>query len=113
MPINHRDIRYLEALASLRLAPKERERLRGQLERILEYVEQLQAIDVEGVPPTSHVLETQNVLREDEVRPSLPPDVVLGNAPDAGHGHYRVPRFLGGSEAEAQASAETKGEREP
>ena len=100
MPISDRDIRHLEALAALRLAPEERERLRGQLERILEYVAQLQAIDVEGVPPTAHVLDAQNVLRADLVRPSLPPETVLGNAPDAGNGFYRVPRFLGGSEPE-------------
>ena len=102
MPIRDRDIRHLEALAALRLAPEERDKLRGQLQRILEYVEQLQAIDVEGVPPTAHVLDTHNVLRADEVRPSLPPEIVLGNAPDASRGHYRVPRFLGGSETQAE-----------
>jgi aspartyl-tRNA(Asn)/glutamyl-tRNA(Gln) amidotransferase subunit C len=60
----------------------------------------LAAIDVEGVPPTSHVLDARNVWREDRVEPSLPPETVLGNAPDARSGNYRVPRFVGEGETE-------------
>ena len=95
------EIRHLEALAALRLEDAARERIRGHLQRILEYVGQLEAIDVEGVPPTYHVIESSNVLRADEVQPSLANDVVLGNAPDARDGFYRVPRFVGEAEGPA------------
>jgi aspartyl-tRNA(Asn)/glutamyl-tRNA(Gln) amidotransferase subunit C len=100
MRISDHDIRYLEALAALRLDEAERERLRGQLERILDYMQQLAAIDVEGVPPTSHVLDATTPLREDRVQPSMSPEDALANAPDARDGFYRVPRFVGESEIE-------------
>lgn len=98
MEITDREVRHLEALAVLRLSEADRERLRGQLQRILDYMQQLAAIDVHDVPPTYHVIEAENVLREDRALPSLPLEVVLGNAPDARASFYRVPRFLGDSE---------------
>ena len=100
MAITDRDIRHLEALAALRLADADRERLREQLERILEYMQRLAAIDVDGVPPTFHVIDAENALREDRVHPSLPPEVALRNAPDARGSFYRVPRFVGEQEVE-------------
>lgn len=100
MRISDHDIRYLEALASLRLDDAERERLRLQLARILEYMQQLAAIDVEGVPPTSHVVDITTPLRDDRTVPSMSPEQALVNAPDARDGFYRVPRFVGESEIE-------------
>ena len=99
--ITEGDVRHLEALALLRLDAPARERMRGQLQRILDYVDQLNAIDITGVPPTYHVIESSNVLRPDEVQPSLSNDAVLGNAPDAQRGFYRVPRFVGETEEPA------------
>jgi aspartyl-tRNA(Asn)/glutamyl-tRNA(Gln) amidotransferase subunit C len=101
MRISDQDVRHLEVLAALRLSDPERERMRAHLEHILEYMDQLNAIDVAGVPPTSHVLDAGNVLREDHVTPSLPVADVLRNAPDARGSFYRVPRFVGEAEAEA------------
>ncbi len=101
MRISDQDVRHLEALAALRLAPADREPMRVHLERILEYMEQLNAVDVTGVPPTSHVLDAGNVLRDDQVVASLPVADVLRNAPDASGSFYRVPRFVGEAEAEA------------
>jgi len=101
MEISEAAVRHLEALAALRLSDAERARMRGDLSRILEYMEQLRGLDVSEVPPTSHVIESQNVLRDDLVRPSMPLDEVLGNSPDARGGFYRVPRFVGeGGETE-------------
>jgi aspartyl-tRNA(Asn)/glutamyl-tRNA(Gln) amidotransferase subunit C len=91
-------IRHLEKLAALRLEDAEREALRGQLERILDYVRQLEAIDVAGVPPTSQVIESSNVQRPDVVEASLPVETMLANAPDRSGPFYRVPRFHGESE---------------
>ena len=95
MEISEETVRHLEALAALRLSDADRARMRGHLARILEYMEQLRELDVSQVPPTYHVIESQNVLRDDVVRPSMPPEEVLGNAPDARGNFYRVPRFVG------------------
>ena len=99
MEITEATVRQLEALAALRLSDAERERMRAQLERILEYMQQISELDLRDVPPTSHGLVAENVLREDEVRPSLSTEDALRNAPDARGGFYRVPRFLGDAEA--------------
>ena len=95
MQIDDEVVRRLEALAALSLGPEERVRLQQQLSRILEYVQQLETLDVEGVPPTSHVLADRQPLRADESRPSTTRDEMLRNAPDSRGGYFRVPRFVG------------------
>ena len=99
MAFTHDDIRKLEALAALELGSAERERLRADLQRILEYVRRLQAIDVAGVPPTTHVVAGDAALRQDQVVASYPPDEILRNAPDRKDQFYRVPRFVGEGDA--------------
>jgi aspartyl-tRNA(Asn)/glutamyl-tRNA(Gln) amidotransferase subunit C len=98
MRISEDAVRHLEALAALRLSDADRERMRAQLEHILEYMEQLNALDVTDVPPTYHVIPSQNVLRPDEARPSLPTEETFRNAPSARAPFYEVPRFLGEGE---------------
>lgn len=66
------------------------ERFSEQLSNILENFEILQAVDTTGVPPTSHPVALTNVLREDEVAPSLPPADILSNAPREEEGYFRV-----------------------
>ena len=63
----------------------------GELSAILEHVERISALDLEGVEPTSHVVDLENVLRPDEPRPSLPRERALEPAPDAGDAGFRVP----------------------
>ena len=88
------EVEHVARLARLDLAPEEKERLRGQLDAILGYVEQLRRVDTAGVAPTAHVLPLANVMREDEVRPSYPVEAMLANAPAADDGQFRVPRIL-------------------
>lgn len=88
------EVERIARLARLELSPDEKARMRGQLELILEYVGQLQAVDTTGVPPTSHVLPLANVLREDEVREPYPPEAMLANAPEAAGDLFRVPKIL-------------------
>ena len=87
-------VEHVARLARLDLGPEEKERMRGQLDAILGYVEQLRQVDTTGVEPTAHVLPLVNVLREDEVRPSYPVEAVLANAPEPEDGQFRVPRIL-------------------
>lgn len=81
-------------LARLALEPDEIERLTVDLESILEHVDDIAALDLDDVPPTSHPLPLVNVTRPDEVAPTLPRDEVLAQAPDTEDGRFRVPRIL-------------------
>jgi len=63
----------------------------GELSGILEHVDRIAALDLEDVPPTSHVVELENVLRADEPRPSWPREKILEPAPDPVDGAFRVP----------------------
>ncbi len=63
----------------------------GELSGILEHVDRISNLDLEGVEPTSHVVALENVLRADEPWPSLPRDVALEPAPEAVDGSFKVP----------------------
>ena len=94
MKITAREVRYVADLARLELTPGEEREFTAQLNAVLEYMEQLNEVDTGGVEPTAHVLPLRNVLREDEVRPSLPVGEVLGNAPEADRDHFVVPKII-------------------
>ena len=78
-------------LARLRLSEEEVDRMAGEMSTILEHVETMNELDLEGVEPTSHVVELQNVLREDVPRECLPHERALEQAPDTADGGFRVP----------------------
>ena len=89
--IDRAQVLHVARLARLRLSEEEVDRMAGEMSTILEHVEQMDRLDLEGVEPTTHVVELQNVLREDVPRPSLPPERALEQAPDAADGGFRVP----------------------
>lgn len=91
------DLRHLARLARLELTAEELTLFSRQLSEFLAYAEQVQNIDTEGVPPTSHPTASTGALRDDERRPSLPRDAVLAEAPDADRSAdlFKVPRVLG------------------
>lgn len=93
MPIDI-DIAHVARLARIALSEEELARYRTQLGVILDHAAQVQALPTEGVPPTSHPLDMVNAFRADEVRPSLPHEAVLAQAPDAIDGYFRVPPAL-------------------
>jgi aspartyl-tRNA(Asn)/glutamyl-tRNA(Gln) amidotransferase subunit C len=82
---------HVAKLARLRLSDAEVERMTGELSNILEHVERMDELDLDGVEPTSHVVELQNVLRDDVPRESLPRERALEGAPDAADEGFRVP----------------------
>ena len=88
------DIRKVAKLARIALSEKELEEYGRQLGDILEHAAQVQSLPTEGVEPTSHPLPMVNAFRRDIVTGSLPRDEVLGQAPDAADGYFRVPRIL-------------------
>jgi aspartyl-tRNA(Asn)/glutamyl-tRNA(Gln) amidotransferase subunit C len=90
MKISRAEVEHIADLARLELGEREIERLQKELSQILEYVEQLNELDTTDVLPTSHVVATGDVLREDRPRSSLPREDVLSNAPRAQEGYFRV-----------------------
>jgi aspartyl-tRNA(Asn)/glutamyl-tRNA(Gln) amidotransferase subunit C len=94
MPIDPDAVDHVARLARLDLGPEERRRIAVELTQILEHADRIQALDLDGVEPTSHALELVNALRPDEVRPSLSPEEALAGAPLAEDGRFRVPRII-------------------
>ena len=94
--LSREEVLRIAALARLELTPEETELFTRQLAHILEYVEQIRALDTSGVPPTSHVLN-QPIDREDVPHESLSREDALENAPDAAlqSGLFKVPRVFG------------------
>ncbi len=88
------DVAYVARLARLHLEESERAQLQGQLEQILSYVDALKEADVSGLAPMIQAVETENVLRSDEVAPGVDREAALANAPEHRLGLFIVPRIL-------------------
>ena len=89
--IGREQVLHVAKLARLRLSDDEIERMSAELSSILDHIEKIEELDLDGVEPTSHVVALENVLRPDDPRPSWPRERVLDVAPDAGDGGFRVP----------------------
>ncbi|MFP5503891.1 MAG: Asp-tRNA(Asn)/Glu-tRNA(Gln) amidotransferase subunit GatC [Candidatus Sericytochromatia bacterium] len=92
--IQQDDVRHIAKLARLQLEERELALYTDQLGRILGFFDQLAQIDTAGVPVTAHPLPVTNAFREDVVRPSLPLEKVLANAPEREGDAFRVPKIL-------------------
>jgi aspartyl-tRNA(Asn)/glutamyl-tRNA(Gln) amidotransferase subunit C len=98
MKLSPAQVDHVAELARLALTDQDRELFREQLSSILGYAERLQQLDTGDIPPTATVLPLENVMRDDEVQPSLPLDDVLANAPAVEDNCFRVPLVLEGDE---------------
>lgn len=87
-------VKHVADLARLAITDEEAEMFAKQLDAIITFAEQLNELDTENVPPTSHVLDMRNVMREDIPEPGLPREEVLKNAPNQQDGQFRVPAIL-------------------
>ena len=88
------DVKYVAHLARLALAPDEEKKLASQLGNVLGYIEKLKELDMTGVEPTAHAVPMVNVTRPNEIRPSLPHDDALCNAPARANGLFIVPKIV-------------------
>jgi aspartyl-tRNA(Asn)/glutamyl-tRNA(Gln) amidotransferase subunit C len=88
------DIKYVAHLARISLTPDEEKKIGAQLGHILGYIEKLRELDVANVEPTAHAVPMVNVTRPDGVRPSLPHDEALRNAPRQAGGLFVVPKIV-------------------
>jgi aspartyl-tRNA(Asn)/glutamyl-tRNA(Gln) amidotransferase subunit C len=89
--IDRDQVLHVARLARLALTDDEVEKMSRELTTILDHVERISELDLDGVEPTSHVVALENVLRPDEPRPSWPRERVLAEAPDPAEGAFRVP----------------------
>ncbi len=92
--IDKNKVNYVAALSRLNIREEDAPRFARNLEDILLYVEKLNTLDVSAVNPTSHVLNVENVFREDKVLPSLTQAEALAFAIESHEGHYKVPKVI-------------------
>jgi aspartyl-tRNA(Asn)/glutamyl-tRNA(Gln) amidotransferase subunit C len=92
--ISRQDVEHVARLSRLALSEAEIERMREQLSGILAYIDMLRSLDTAGVEPTAHAVPLVNVMRDDEIRPTLAQDDALANAPDRSDAFFRVPRII-------------------
>ena len=88
------DIEHVARLARLELTAEEKSRLRDQLGVILENAAKVSEVATDDVPPTAYAIPRSNVLRPDEVTPSLTVEEVLSNAPEVEDDRFKVPKVV-------------------
>ena len=89
--IGRDQVLHVARLARLRLSDDEIELMSTELSKILDHIEKIEELDLDGVEPTSHVVALENVLRADEPRDSYPRERILEPAPDPAGDGFRVP----------------------
>ena len=92
MKISQEEIKNIALLSRLEI--KDLEAAEKALSNILTYVEELEKLDLTDVEPMAHAVPLQNVYRPDEMKPSLPREEALQNAPEEENGYFRVPRVV-------------------
>lgn len=90
------NVDQISLLARIRLGAEEKQRLSRDLENILGYVKQLEELDTQEIPPTSHVLQIENVFRADVARPENVTEDALSHAPDREGNFFKVPKVIEG-----------------
>jgi len=98
MAISEEQVRHIALLARLELTDEQVAEYGEQLNSVLEHIDTIQQLDLEGVEPTAHALDAVNETRADEPQPCLSQDAALANAPEAADGAFVVPRIVGGGE---------------
>ena len=94
MAITREEVQHVAMLFRMSLSEEEIARLQQQLSQIIDYFQVLQQVDTEDVPPTSHPISLENVMRADEPRPSFPTEDIMANAPQSEGGFFRVRAVL-------------------
>ncbi len=92
--IDREQVHKVALLARLELTPEEEEQFTTQLGSILEYVEQLNELDVTDVPPTTRAIDVSNVTRPDDLQPFADREAILQSAPEQEGEFFKVPKIL-------------------
>lgn len=94
MALTSEEVLHIARLARIALSEDDVQRFTAQLSGILDHFEALAAVDTEGLEPTAHPLPLSNIMRDDEVKPSLPQSEAIANAPLTEDGYIRVRAVL-------------------
>lgn len=94
MSVSSQQVRHIAKLARIAMSEEELERLVPELNKILDWVEQLGEVDTDGVEPLTAVIEQKLRLRDDIVNDGNMRDEILANAPNAEHGFFAVPKVI-------------------
>jgi aspartyl-tRNA(Asn)/glutamyl-tRNA(Gln) amidotransferase subunit C len=94
MEISKEEVLHVAQLARLEIDPAAMEKMAAQVGTILEYINSLNQVDTEGVPPTAHAIALTNAFREDAPAGHLEVDKALQNAPEAEEGTFIVPKVI-------------------
>ncbi len=94
MKISKKEVEHVALLARLKFSEDEKDVFTGQMNRILDYMDQLGKCDTSQTEPTFHAVARTNVFREDTVQPSLDREITLQNGPDPERGFFRVPKII-------------------
>ena len=89
--LDREQVLHVARLARLELSEEEVERMAAELSKVLDHIEKIGELELDGVPPTSHVIDVVNALRADEPEPSLPREVILAAAPEPLNDGFGVP----------------------
>ncbi|MDZ8028415.1 MAG: Asp-tRNA(Asn)/Glu-tRNA(Gln) amidotransferase subunit GatC [Nostoc sp. SerVER01] len=92
--IDQEQVHKVANLARLELTPEEEEQFTNQLGSILDYIQQLNELDVSDVPPTTRAIDVSNVTREDELQPYPDRESILNSAPEQEGEFFKVPKIL-------------------
>jgi aspartyl-tRNA(Asn)/glutamyl-tRNA(Gln) amidotransferase subunit C len=95
MSVTIEEVEKIANLARLAFSEEEKEKFVQQFNQILLYMQKLNELDTEKVSPTTHVLDMNNVMREDKVSPWLSQEEALANAPKKKNGFFSVPKVIG------------------
>ena len=89
--LDRAQVLHVARLARLELSEDDLQRMAGELSKVLDHIEKIRELDLDGVAPTSHVVDVTDALRPDEPRPCLPPEIALAAAPEPLEGGFGVP----------------------
>jgi aspartyl-tRNA(Asn)/glutamyl-tRNA(Gln) amidotransferase subunit C len=92
--IDESTVEHLANLARIDLTDKEIKKFTKQVSSILDFFSELSELDTEDVKPTYHVLEINNVFRDDVAKDSLPREEILANAPEKEKGYFKAPKII-------------------
>ena len=97
--VTREEVEHIAHLARLQISPEETEEMATTLESILDFAKQNDSAATEGVEPTYHVLDLQNVLREDKAQEGIPQELALKNAKETEDGQFKVPAIMNEEDA--------------
>lgn len=94
MPVSTEDVNKISKLAKLKFSEEEKKKLQNDMNRILDYIDKINELDLSNVEPLENINETENVFREDEPKLTIAQEEALRNAPSKTDKFFKVPKVI-------------------